>query len=91
MAELKANTYWITVSGSGTGECDGLYCPSTAPPTVSESGTKSSLGYWNGKMAVCVQLDAIQCVSKSMVGVHGVLLLTCLYYTFIISDIIYHG
>jgi UMP-CMP kinase len=74
------NTLWITVEGSGTAECDGLYCPSTAPEKVSESGTvsplaasaraalppfwprrclpaalalaqKSSLGYWNGKMA----------------------------------------
>jgi len=30
---------------------DGLFVPSTAPPTKSESGTVSSLGYWNGKMA----------------------------------------
>ena len=43
----KPNTVWITVEGSGTPECDGLYCPSTAPPKVSESGTKSSLGYWS--------------------------------------------
>ena len=45
------NKYWITVNGSGTPECDGLYSPSTAPPTVSESGTTSSIGYWNGKLA----------------------------------------
>jgi len=32
-------------------EVDGLYVPSTQPPTESESGTLSSLGYWNGKMA----------------------------------------
>ena len=32
-------------------EVDGLYVPSTAPPTKSESGTESSLGYWNGKFA----------------------------------------
>ena len=51
MTSLLPNTSWITVSGSGTAECDGLYKPSTAPPTVSESGTTSSIGYWNGKMA----------------------------------------
>ena len=49
--ELKKNTLYIEVSGSGLPECDGLYVPSTAPPTQSESGTESSLGYWNGKMA----------------------------------------
>ena len=32
-------------------EVDGLYVPSTEPPKESESGTMSSLGYWNGKMA----------------------------------------
>jgi len=45
------NTFWIEVTGSGTAECDGLYCPSTAPAKKSESGTISSLGHWNGKMA----------------------------------------
>jgi UMP-CMP kinase len=45
------NTFWIEVSGSGTPECDGLYCPSKAAPKKSESGTMSSLGYWNGKYA----------------------------------------
>jgi len=50
-SEMPANTYYIEVSGSGLPECDGLYVPSTAPPTQSESGTVSTLGYWNGKMA----------------------------------------
>ena len=48
---LKPNTYFIEVSGAGLPECDGLYVPSTAPPTKSESGTISSPGYWNGKLA----------------------------------------
>jgi len=45
------NTQWITVNGSGTAECDGIYCPNATPPTMSESGTMSEPGYWNGKMA----------------------------------------
>lgn len=49
--ELPTNTYYIEVSGAGLPEVDGLYIPSTAPPTESESGTLSSLGYWNGRMA----------------------------------------
>jgi UMP-CMP kinase len=49
--ELKPNTFFIEVSGSGIPEVDGLFVPSIAPPTESESGTVSSLGYWNGKMA----------------------------------------
>ena len=49
--ELTPNTLFIEVSGSGLPEVDGLFIPSTAPPTESESGTLSSLGYWNGKMA----------------------------------------
>lgn len=49
--ELKPNTLYIEVSGSGLPEVDGLFVPSTAPPTESESGTLSSLGYWNGKLA----------------------------------------
>lgn len=49
--ELKPNTLFIEVSGSGLPEVDGLFVPSTAPPAESESGTISSLGYWNGKMA----------------------------------------
>lgn len=49
--ELKPNTFFIEVTGSGLPEVDGLFVPSTAPPAESESGTLSSLGYWNGKMA----------------------------------------
>ena len=48
---LKANKLFIEVSGSGIPEVDGLFVPSTAPSVKSESGTDSSLGYWNGKMA----------------------------------------
>jgi UMP-CMP kinase len=48
---LKPNTLFIEVSGSGLPEVDGLFIPSTAPPVKSESGTESSLGYWNGKFA----------------------------------------
>ena len=48
---MKPNVLYIEVSGSGLPEVDGLFVPSTAPPTQSESGTISSLGYWNGKMA----------------------------------------
>lgn len=49
--ELKPNTFFVEVSGSGLPEVDGLFVPSTAPPAESESGTASSLGYWNGKVA----------------------------------------
>ncbi|MBT6274798.1 MAG: AAA family ATPase [Chromatiales bacterium] len=49
--ELTPNTFFVEVSGSGLPEVDGLFVPSTAPPIKSESGTVSSLGYWNGKMA----------------------------------------
>ncbi len=49
--KLKTNTFFIEVSGAGLSEVDGLFVPSVAPPTKSESGTESSLGYWNGKMA----------------------------------------
>jgi adenylate kinase family enzyme len=49
--ESKANAFFIEVSGAGLPEVDGLFVPSTAPPTKSESGTESSLGFWNGKMA----------------------------------------
>ena len=49
--ERKPNTFFVEVSGSGLPEVDGLFVPSTAPPAKSESGTISSPGYWNGKMA----------------------------------------
>ena len=49
--ELKPNTYFVEISGSGLPEVDGLFIPSTAPPAKSESGTVSSPGYWNGRMA----------------------------------------
>ena len=48
---LEPNTFFVEVSGSGLPEVDGLFVPSTAPPIKSESGTESSIGYWNGKMA----------------------------------------
>lgn len=48
---LPPNQYFIEVSGAGIPEVDGLFVPSTAPPAQSESGTESSLGYWNGKLA----------------------------------------
>ncbi len=47
----KPNTLFIEVSEAGLPEVDGLYVPSKAPPTTSESGVVSSLGYWNEKMA----------------------------------------
>ena len=49
--ELEPNTFFIQVTGAGLPEVDGLFVPSTAPPAESESGTVSSLGYWNGRMA----------------------------------------
>ncbi|QDS96791.1 nucleoside monophosphate kinase [Adhaeretor mobilis] len=49
--ELVPNTLYIEVSGAGLPEVDGLFVPSTAPPAESESGTVSTLGYWNGKLA----------------------------------------
>lgn len=49
--ERLHNRFFIEVSGAGLAEVDGLFIPSTAPPAESESGTLSSLGYWNGKMA----------------------------------------
>ncbi len=49
--ELPANTLYIEVTGAGLPEVDGLYVPSTEPPKESESGTLSSPGYWNGRMA----------------------------------------
>lgn len=50
-ANLEPNSLFIEVSGSGLPEVDGLYVPSEAPPTQSESGVVSAPGYWNGKMA----------------------------------------
>lgn len=49
--DQKPNTLFIKVSDSGLPEVDGLYVSSVAPPAKSESGTMSSVGYWNGKMA----------------------------------------
>ena len=49
--ETRPNNLFIEVSMSGLPEIDGLFVPSTAPPVKSESGTESSAGYWNGKMA----------------------------------------
>ena len=49
--ELPPNTFYVEMSGSGLPEVDGLFVPSTAPPAESESGTVSSVGYWNGRMA----------------------------------------
>lgn len=48
---LKPNRYFVEVSGAGLPEVDGLFVPSSAPPKQSESGTMSTLGYWNGKLA----------------------------------------
>lgn len=48
---MSSNNLFIEVSGAGLPEVDGIFIPSTAPPTESESGTVSSLGFWNGKMA----------------------------------------
>ena len=45
------NTLFVEVSGAGLPEVDGLFVPSTAPPAKSESGTVSTVGYWNGKPA----------------------------------------
>lgn len=49
--KLTTNTFYIEVTGAGLSEVDGLFVPSTAPPTKSESGTLSTLGYWNQRMA----------------------------------------
>lgn len=45
------NSLYVEVEGAGIPEVDGLFVPSTAPPAESESGTRSSIGYWNGKLA----------------------------------------
>jgi adenylate kinase family enzyme len=50
-AQLPDNRLFIKVTGAGLAEVDGLFVPSTAPVAVSESGTPSTPGYWNGKMA----------------------------------------
>jgi len=50
-SDLKPNTFFVEVAGAGLAEVDGLFVPSTAPPKKSDSGTESSIGYWNGKMA----------------------------------------
>lgn len=50
-AEPQPNTFFLEVSGAGLPEVDGVFVPSTAPPATSESGTASSPGYWNGKLA----------------------------------------
>lgn len=49
--EENPNTFFVEVTGAGIPEVDGLFVPSTAPPAKSESGSESSLGYWNGKLA----------------------------------------
>ena len=45
------NNLFIEVSGAGLPEVDGLYVPSVATPTRSESNIMSCPGYWNSKMA----------------------------------------
>jgi len=50
-SQLPPNELYIEVSCAGLPEVDGLYVPSTEPAKESESGTLSSLGYWNGRMA----------------------------------------
>lgn len=50
-SDLPVNRLYLEVTGAGLPEVDGLYVPSTEPPKESESGTLSSLGYWNGRMA----------------------------------------
>ncbi|MFA7668650.1 MAG: nucleoside monophosphate kinase [Burkholderiaceae bacterium] len=49
--QFPPNTLFIEVTGAGLPEVDGLYVPSKAPPQKSESGTLSSPGYWNDRMA----------------------------------------
>jgi len=48
---MKENKLFVEVTGAGLPEVDGLFIPSAAPPTQSESGVVSSVGYWNDKMA----------------------------------------
>ena len=47
--EFAANHFFIEVTGAGLAEVDGLYVPSTAPPTKSESGTVPVLDTGTGK------------------------------------------
>jgi len=49
--QFPPNTLFIEITGAGLPEVDGLYIPSKAPPQKSESGTLSSPGYWNDRMA----------------------------------------
>lgn len=49
--QLPPNKLFIEVNGAGIPEVDGLFVPAIAPPAESESGTVSSVGYWNGKLA----------------------------------------
>lgn len=49
--QREPNTLFIVVTGAGVPEVDGLYVPSEAPPATSESGTVSTVGYWNDKRA----------------------------------------
>jgi len=51
ITEAEPNTLFVEVTGAGLPEVDGLFVPSTAPATKSESGVVSSPGYWNGKLA----------------------------------------
>ena len=51
MSSQPENTFYVSVTGSGLPEVDGLYVPSTEEPKESDSGTLSSTGYWNGRMA----------------------------------------
>jgi len=50
-SQQPPNELYIEVTGAGLPEVDGLYVPSTEPAKESESGTLSSPGYWNGRMA----------------------------------------
>ncbi len=50
-APSESNTLFLEITGAGLPEVDGLYVPSEAPPTTSESGVVSSPGSWNGRMA----------------------------------------
>ena len=65
--ELKPNTFFIEVTGAGLPEVDGLFIPSTAPPTESESGTLSSLGYWNGKWRGTVRMENLPEAPRSRI------------------------